>query len=99
MGDGEIAGTAIEVSMRVRLQVDVVKGQKIGWPRFENNDYRVRAGQTQAIIQRYKQPSKRIVQPQVKRLAIKCHSGNSLAFARCKHKAFVIAAQIQSTFA
>jgi len=36
MGDGEIAGTAIEVPMHARLQVDVVKGQKIGWPRFEN---------------------------------------------------------------
>jgi amidase len=36
MGDGEIAGTAIEVPMRARLQVDVIKGQKIGWPRFEN---------------------------------------------------------------
>lgn len=35
-GDGEIAGTAIEVPMRARLQVDVIKGQKIGWPRFEN---------------------------------------------------------------
>jgi amidase len=44
MGDGEIAGTAIEVSMRVRLQVDVVKGQKIAWPRFENNDYIMAAG-------------------------------------------------------
>jgi acetamidase/formamidase len=37
MGDGEIAGTAIEVPMRARLQVDVIKGQKIGWPRFENS--------------------------------------------------------------
>jgi amidase len=35
-GDGEIAGTAIEVPMHARLQVDVIKGQKIGWPRFEN---------------------------------------------------------------
>jgi acetamidase/formamidase len=36
MGDGEIAGTAIEVPMRARLQVDVIKGLKIAWPRFEN---------------------------------------------------------------
>jgi amidase len=36
-GDGEIAGTAIEVPMHARLQVDVIKGQKIGWPRFENS--------------------------------------------------------------
>jgi amidase len=35
-GDGEVAGTAIEVPMRVRLQVDLVKKKKIAWPRFEN---------------------------------------------------------------
>ncbi|HEX6502284.1 MAG TPA: acetamidase/formamidase family protein [Terriglobales bacterium] len=38
MGDGEIAGTAIEVPLRARVQVNVIKGQKINWPRFENND-------------------------------------------------------------
>src|SRR5256886_6270472 len=38
MGDGEVAGTAIEVPLRGRLQVNVIKGQKIGWPRFENED-------------------------------------------------------------
>jgi acetamidase/formamidase len=37
MGDGEIAGTAIEVPMRARLQVELIKGQKISWPRFENS--------------------------------------------------------------
>jgi amidase len=37
MGDGEIAGTAIEVPMHARLQVDVIKGQRITWPRFENS--------------------------------------------------------------
>jgi acetamidase/formamidase len=35
-GDGEVAGTAIEVPLRVRLQVDLIKKQKIAWPRFEN---------------------------------------------------------------
>jgi acetamidase/formamidase len=35
-GDGEIAGTGIEVPLRARVQVDVIKGQKILWPRFEN---------------------------------------------------------------
>ena len=38
MGDGEIAGTAIEVPLRARVQLDVIKGQKINWPRFENED-------------------------------------------------------------
>jgi amidase len=36
-GDGEIGGTGIEIPMRVRLQVDVLKGYKIAWPRFEND--------------------------------------------------------------
>ena len=36
MGDGEIAGSAIEVPMRARLQFDVVKRKRTGWPRFEN---------------------------------------------------------------
>jgi acetamidase/formamidase len=36
-GDGEVAGTAIEVPLRVRLQVDLIKGKKIAWPRFEND--------------------------------------------------------------
>jgi amidase len=38
MGDGEVAGTAIEVPLRTRLQINVLKGQKINWPRFENDD-------------------------------------------------------------
>jgi amidase len=37
MGDGEIAGTAIEVALRARLQLDLIKGQGIRWPRFEND--------------------------------------------------------------
>ena len=37
MGDGEIAGTAIEVPLRVRVQVSLIKHQKIEWPRFEND--------------------------------------------------------------
>ena len=36
MGDGEIAGTAIEVPMKARLQFDLVKGKHTNWPRFEN---------------------------------------------------------------
>ena len=44
MGDGEVNGTAIEVSMLVRFQVDLIKNHKINWPRFENNDYIMAAG-------------------------------------------------------
>jgi amidase len=37
MGDGEVAGTAIEVPLKARVQVNVIKGRKINWPRFEND--------------------------------------------------------------
>jgi amidase len=44
MGDGEVAGSAIEVPMRSRLQVDIVKGKRTGWPRFENDKEIMAAG-------------------------------------------------------
>jgi acetamidase/formamidase len=44
MGDGEIAGSAIEVPMKVRLQFDLVKGKRTGWPRFENEREIMAAG-------------------------------------------------------
>src|SRR5947207_5023770 len=44
MGDGEIAGTAIEVPLRSRVQVQVIKGKKINWPRFEDDDYIMTVG-------------------------------------------------------
>jgi len=37
MGDGEVAGAAIEVPLRARVQVELIKGHKINWPRFEND--------------------------------------------------------------
>jgi amidase len=44
MGDGEVAGTAIEVPMKARLQFDLVKGKHTGWPRFENEKEIMAAG-------------------------------------------------------
>jgi acetamidase/formamidase len=44
MGDGEIAGSAIEVPMRARLQIDLIKEKKIAWPRFENEREIMTAG-------------------------------------------------------
>lgn len=44
MGDGEVDGTAVEVPMKVRVQVDVIKHQTIEWPRFENENYIMAAG-------------------------------------------------------
>ena len=36
MGDGEVAGGAIEVPMHALVQVSLIKNQKMNWPRFEN---------------------------------------------------------------
>jgi amidase len=36
MGDGEVAGSAVEVPMRAKFRLEVVKGKSTGWPRFEN---------------------------------------------------------------
>jgi acetamidase/formamidase len=38
MGDGEIAGSAIEVPLKARVQLSVIKGRTINWPQFENDD-------------------------------------------------------------
>lgn len=37
-GDGEIAGTGIEISFDVEFTVDLKKGETINWPRGENAD-------------------------------------------------------------
>jgi amidase len=44
MGDGEVAGTAIEVPLTVRLRVNLIKGHRIDWPRFENQEEIMTAG-------------------------------------------------------
>src|ERR1700746_1271296 len=36
MGDGEVAGSAVEVPMRAKFRFDLVKGKSTGWPRLEN---------------------------------------------------------------
>jgi amidase len=37
MGDGEVAGSAVEVPMRARLQFELIKGKSTDWPRLEND--------------------------------------------------------------
>jgi acetamidase/formamidase len=38
MGDGEVAGSAVEVPMRVKLRLDLLKKKRIEWPRLENEN-------------------------------------------------------------
>jgi acetamidase/formamidase len=48
-GDGEVGVTGIEIPMRVRLQVDLLKGHKIAWPRFENEQAIMAYGATRPL--------------------------------------------------
>jgi acetamidase/formamidase len=43
-GEGEIIGTAVEAAMHVKLKIDLVRGQPIGWPRIETDDYIMATG-------------------------------------------------------
>jgi len=44
MGDGEVAGSAVEVPMKARFQFELIKGKSTGWPRFENDHEIMAAG-------------------------------------------------------
>jgi amidase len=38
MGDGEAAGSAVEVPLKARVQLSVIKSRHIAWPQFENDN-------------------------------------------------------------
>ncbi|WP_373650679.1 acetamidase/formamidase family protein [Schlesneria sp. DSM 10557] len=50
-GDGEIAGTGIEISMDVTVTLTVLKGKSIGWPRGENSDFIFTVGNARPLDQ------------------------------------------------
>ncbi len=50
-GDGEIVGTGIEISFDIEFTVDLRKGQRIGWPRGENEAYIFTAGNARPLDQ------------------------------------------------
>ena len=37
-GEGELCGTALEISSKVTLKFEIIKGKKITWPRIESQD-------------------------------------------------------------
>jgi acetamidase/formamidase len=49
-GDGEIAGSGLESTADVTFQFDVIKGQRIRWPRIENDDFIMVAGSVRPLI-------------------------------------------------
>jgi len=53
-GHGEITGSGIETSADVTLEIDLVKGKKIDWPRIENDDYIMVAGSVRPLIDAFR---------------------------------------------
>ncbi|MBI1966597.1 MAG: acetamidase/formamidase family protein [Gemmatimonadetes bacterium] len=53
-GEGEVAGTGLETSMDVVLQLDVIKGKTIDWPRLEDADYLMVAGSGRPLIDAFR---------------------------------------------
>jgi len=50
-GDGEIVGSGIEISMNVRVTLRVLKGKECGWPRAENEEWIMTAGNARPLDQ------------------------------------------------
>lgn len=48
-GDGEIAGTGVEISMDVRFTVSVIKASNIVWPRTIDDDYIMAIGNARPL--------------------------------------------------
>ena len=53
-GDGEIVGSGLETTMDVTLQFDIIKGQKIAWPRYEDAEYIMVAGSGRPLIDAFR---------------------------------------------
>jgi amidase len=49
-GDGEIVGSGLESTADVTFQFDLIKGQRIRWPRIENDEYIMVAGSVRPLI-------------------------------------------------
>lgn len=53
-GDGEICGSGLETTMDVRLQLDLIKGQKIDWPRLEDDTHLMVAGSGRPLVDAFR---------------------------------------------
>lgn len=53
-GAGEVAGTGLETSMDVVLELDLIKGKPIDWPRLEDDEYIMVAGSARPLIDAFR---------------------------------------------
>jgi acetamidase/formamidase len=53
-GHGEVAGTGLETSMDVVLEIDLIKGKAINWPRIEDDEFIMVAGSARPLIDAFR---------------------------------------------
>lgn len=53
-GHGEVAGTGLETSMDVVLELDLIKGKTIDWPRVEDDDYIMVVGSARPLMDAFR---------------------------------------------
>jgi acetamidase/formamidase len=53
-GDGEIAGSGLETTMDVTLEFNLIKGQRIRWPRMEDADDIMVAGSARPLVDAFR---------------------------------------------
>lgn len=53
-GHGEIAGTGLETTVDVVLQIDLIKNNTIRWPRIENREFIMVAGSARPLIDAFR---------------------------------------------
>ena len=53
-GEGEVAGTGLETSMDVVLEIDLIKGKTISWPRLEDANYIMVVGAARPLMDAFR---------------------------------------------
>ena len=53
-GDGEICGSGLETTMDVTFQFDLIKGRKLRWPRFEDEEDIMVAGSARPLVDAFR---------------------------------------------
>lgn len=53
-GHGEVAGTGLETSMDVILEIDLIKGKRIAWPRLEDKDHIMVVGSARPLMDAFR---------------------------------------------
>jgi len=53
-GYGEVSGTGLETSANVVLEIDVIKGKTIDWPRLEDDEHIMVAGSARHLIDAFR---------------------------------------------